>query len=321
MTEPKNATPPASGHRRRPRYPGKNPRTFQERYKERAPEKYPEMEAHIRAQGRTPAGAHVPVLLTEVIACLDPQPGNVVVDCTLGYGGHARAILSRVGAEGRLIGIDTDGEEITRTTARLAGAGTLKTFHTNFAGLGRIVAAEAPGGADVILADLGVSSMQLDDPARGFSYKQSGPLDMRMDHRIGKSAADLLAELPEEELADAFAGLSDEPDAAGIARAILIHRARRPIRDTHDLVRVVFEAKGVPYPWRRRGEQIGGDEVVPEMSATSRTAAVRPWQRRCEQIGGDEVVPESECDEQNGGGSAVAAAGRANRRRRGCAGE
>lgn len=254
MTEPKNAPPPASGHRRRPRYPGKNPRTFQERYKERAPEKYPEMEAHIRAQGRTPAGAHVPVLLTEVIACLDPQPGNVVVDCTLGYGGHARALLERVGAEGRLIGIDTDGEEITRTTARLAGAGTLKTFHTNFAGLGRIVAAEAPGGADVILADLGVSSMQLDDPARGFSYKQSGPLDMRMDHRIGKSAADLLAELPEEELADAFAGLSDEPDAAGIARAILIHRARKPIRDTHDLVRVVFEAKGVPYPWRPRGE-------------------------------------------------------------------
>lgn len=254
MTDEPKTPPTEAGHRRRLRYPGKNPRRFEERYKERAPEKYPEMEAHIRAQGRTPAGAHVPVLLKEVIECLAPRPGQVAVDCTLGYGGHARALLEGVGPTGRLIGIDTDGAEITRTTARLAGAGTLKTFHTNFAGLGRIVAAEAPEGVDIILADLGVSSMQLDDPARGFSYKQNGPLDMRMDHRIGKTAAQLLAELPEDVLTEALAGLSDEPDAAGIARAIIIHRARQPIANTQDLARVVFEAKGVPWPWRPRGE-------------------------------------------------------------------
>jgi 16S rRNA (cytosine1402-N4)-methyltransferase len=293
-------------HKRRPRYPGKYPRQFEQRHKELSPEANPEIHAHVRAQGRTPAGTHVPVLVAEVMEALRPAPGETVVDCTVGYGGHALEFLRRIGPTGRLLGFDVDAENLERTRVRLAAAaaemgaaekgavsisgssemgavpfsgpcadaekGTVPFSHGekgtapfsagppriilhrgNFAGIDRAMAAEHIDAANVILADLGVSSMQVDDPARGFSYKFNGPLDMRMDSRIPRTAADLLRGLSQDELAAALAELADEPKAVIISRRIAEERERRPITQTQDLVRLVFDAKGLsPRHWRKQ---------------------------------------------------------------------
>lgn len=245
---PDDSTHPTNPpHRRRPRYRGTHPRRFEERYKELAPDKFPDMTDHIRAQGRTPAGSHVPIMVAEVLDCLRPSPGQVVVDCTVGHGGHAAEFLARIGASGTLIGLDIDAAELARTRDRLAaggqGAGRVALHHMNFAGIAKALAREGFADCDVIFADLGVSSMQLDNPARGFSYKHDGPLDMRMDARTARSAADLLADLDESELAEALRELSDEPDADAIAAAVVRARARRPIRRTLELADVVLSAK------------------------------------------------------------------------------
>ncbi len=205
-------------HRRRPRYAGKNPRRFEEKYKELDPLKYPEIVAHVIASGKTPAGMHVPILLREILDALAPQPGDVAVDCTLGYGGHAREILPRIAPGGRLIGIDVDPLEQPRTEERLRALGfgpqAFLARRSNFAGLKRVLAAEGLSGADCILADLGVSSMQIDTPARGFSLKNPGPLDMRMNPKKGESAAALLARVRPETLAELLTENADEPRAA-----------------------------------------------------------------------------------------------------------
>lgn len=246
--------------RRRPRYAGTHPRRFEERYKELQPEVYPEMQTHIREKGGTPAGTHVPVLLAEVLECLAPGPGEVVADCTIGYGGHATEFLKRIGLSGRLIGLDVDADQLERTRRRLAdsGYGGVSLHHGNFAGIGKALRAEKLEGYDVIFADLGVSSMQVDDPARGFSYKQDGPLDMRMDARLRKTAADVLASLPAAELSAALRDLADEPDHKRIAEQVIRKRAAEPITRTLQLVNLIFEAKGTSRTeWRKqaaRGE-------------------------------------------------------------------
>ncbi|TPW15988.1 MAG: S-adenosyl-methyltransferase MraW, partial [bacterium] len=152
---------------RRPRYRGTHPRRFDERYKERNPDQYPGMGEHIRAQGRTPAGSHVPVMLDEVIDVLDLAPGQVVADATVGHGGHAAALLERIGSHGSLVAVDHDDAELERTRQRFQkehpGA-PVKFVRSHFAGLGRVQTDFAPRGFDAILVDLGVSSMQLDDP-------------------------------------------------------------------------------------------------------------------------------------------------------------
>ena len=159
----------------------------------------------VLASGKTPAGMHRPIMVDEVLRVLRPQPGDIAVDCTLGGGGHARAILERVLPGGRLIGLDVDPLELPRTEARLRAAGfgadTFVARHGNFAGLPQALAAEDAAAADMILADLGVSSMQLDNPDRGFSYKVPGPLDMRMNPSRGEPAWQLIARLSEEQLA------------------------------------------------------------------------------------------------------------------------
>src|SRR5688500_7451238 len=159
-------------HKRRPRYAGKHPRAFHEKYKELDPQRYAADVEKIVASGKTPAGSHLPIMVDEVIECLRPSTGEVAVDCTLGAGGHARAILERVWPGGRLIGLDADPIELPRTEARLRADGfgpDVFTAHlSNFAGLPKVLAAEGVERADVILADLGVSSMQLDNPDRGF---------------------------------------------------------------------------------------------------------------------------------------------------------
>ena len=202
MPERPSDEPPV--HRRRRRYAGRNPREFRDKYKELNPERYPEDVRKVLAAGKTPAGMHVPIMVAEVLGCLRPRAGEVAVDCTLGGGGHARAIVERVQPGGRLIGFDVDPFELPRTEARLRAAGfgpeTFVARQANFAGLARALSAEGLGRVDLILADLGVSSMQYDNPDRGFSYKGAGPLDMRMNPRRGESAAQLVARSSEADL-------------------------------------------------------------------------------------------------------------------------
>jgi len=240
-------------HRRRPRYAGTHPRRFHERYKERNPDSYPEMHRHIRAQGRTPAGTHVPVMVEEVLTRLAPRPGDVVADLTLGYGGHAEAFLRAIGPAGRLVGFDVDGGQLERTGRRLAKlSGSVSLCHGNFAGIGKALSAERIDGFHVIFADLGVSSMQLDDPQRGFTYKHDGPLDMRMDGRLVRTAADVLAAIPENDLAAALADLADEEDAAAVAACIVRRREVAPLARTLELAEAVLAAKGLtPRDWQR----------------------------------------------------------------------
>ncbi len=245
---PEFTTPPEGGHKRRPRYRGTHPRRFQERYKELQPQKFPEMVDHIRAQGRTPAGTHVPIMLAEVMECLSPAAGEMVADCTLGYGGHAGEFLKRIGPAGRLVGMDVDGQQLERTRQRLLDLGTgaaISTHRGNFAGIGNLIAKEGIDGFDVIFADLGVSSMQLDDPQRGFSYKHDGPLDMRMDSRLKITAASIVNTAKLAEIETALVELGDEEDGRRIARAIVHQRAERPFSRTGELAELILHVKGI----------------------------------------------------------------------------
>ena len=239
MSESEN---PSTPHRRRPRYPGKNPRRFEEKYKERAPERYPGTVAKVIAAGKTPAGTHRPIMVAEILRALAPEPGQLAVDCTLGYGGHAQEILARLQPGGRLLGLEADPIELPKTEARLRslgyGAETFQAHRSNFAGLPQILARAQLPGADLILADLGVSSMQLDDPARGFSIKHNGPLDLRMNPARGESAADFLRGLAPAPLANLLRENADESYAEPLAAAL----AGRSCPTTHSLVRAVRAA-------------------------------------------------------------------------------
>jgi 16S rRNA (cytosine1402-N4)-methyltransferase len=214
----------ATPHRRRPRYPGRNPRRFDEKYKEHDPQRYGETVAKVLASGKTPAGTHRPIMVAEILEALAIKPGELAVDCTLGYGGHAREILPRLQPGGRLIALDADPIELPKTEARLRAAGfgpeTFTVVRSNFAGLPKVLAAANLPGADCILADLGVSSMQLDDPARGFSTKTDGPLDMRMNPQRGFPASALLEKTSPAALATVLIENADEPRAAELAEAI-----------------------------------------------------------------------------------------------------
>jgi 16S rRNA (cytosine1402-N4)-methyltransferase len=269
-------------HQRRPRYKGTHPRKFEQKYKEHAPEQYPDEIAKIQAKGRTPAGMHVPICLKEILQILAPRPGKVGMDATLGYGGHAREILARlVAAEGgsaraetpttssvvtgtaapsseippasaprrsgKLWATDLDPLEMPRTVERLRALGygpeCFEARQMNYAAIAGL-AREAGRPFDFVLADLGVSSMQLDDPTRGFTYKSEGPLDLRLDPLHGTSAAQLLADLDQEELAELLTENADEPDAHAIAAAVVAAReAGCRFETTGELAEVV---RGVP---------------------------------------------------------------------------
>jgi 16S rRNA (cytosine1402-N4)-methyltransferase len=219
MTDDISPRPP-----RRPRYRGKNPRRFEEKYKERDPQRYGETIAKVLASGKTPAGTHRPVMVQELLEVLAPEPGATAVDCTLGYGGHAQEILARILPGGRLLGLDADPIELPKTEARLRSLGyrpeEFSVHHSNFAGLPQVLAKAGLTGADLILADLGVSSMQIDDPSRGFSTKHEGPLDMRMDPRRGQPAAAFLRDIDATRLARLLEENSDEPQAERLAAAL-----------------------------------------------------------------------------------------------------
>lgn len=234
--------PSSSPHRRRVRYSGKNPRRFEDKYKELAPEKYPETVAKVISAGKTPAGMHRPIMVQEILEFLAPEPGKIVVDCTLGYGGHARAILPLLQPGGRLIGLDVDPIEQPKTEKRLRelgfGEDVFTVRRSNFAGLPKVLAEEGLTGVDYILADLGVSSMQLDTPDRGFSVKLSGPLDMRMNPNKGQPASGLLANVTAPELAELLRENSDEPRAELLAQRL----AGRKLAHTTDLTQAIHAA-------------------------------------------------------------------------------
>jgi len=182
---------------------------------------------------------HVPVLLDEVMDSLKVREGMVVVDCTVGLGGHSFELLRRVGPSGRLIGLDLDEGNLRRAAERL-NATNVSLHHSNFAGITKILGMEK---VDALLADLGVASPQIDDPARGFSYREDGPLDMRMDRSRGQTAADVVNRMGEEELAKLLWDLGDEEDAAEIARLIVERREGKRIEMTRELMAIVCEAR------------------------------------------------------------------------------
>jgi len=247
--QPAPAPAPAP-HQRRKRYAGRNPRNFAEKYKEHQPDRYADTVAKVLAAGKTPAGSHRPIMVAEILEVLAPRPGELAVDATLGFGGHAREILPRLEPGGRLIGLDADPIELPKTEKRLRelgfGPDRFIAHRSNFAGLPKALAefcsqpdvtgregsplpaarseaidgapgATRPDGGDIILADLGVSSMQIDDPARGFSVKFDGPLDMRMNPQRGQPASALLAKIKPDALAALLVENADEPHADALA--------------------------------------------------------------------------------------------------------
>ena len=224
MAEEIPTGPPPAPHKRRPRYSGKNPRRFEDKYKEHDPARFAETVAKVIASGKTPAGTHRPIMVAEILEVLAPKPGELAVDCTLGYGGHAREILARLQPGGRLLGLDADPIELPRTEARLRELGfgpeIFTTHRSNFAGLPQVLVSAGIAGADLILADLGVSSMQLDDPLRGFSVKLDGPLDMRMNPQRGQPASALLLKIEPPALAVLLAENADEPHATTLSPAL-----------------------------------------------------------------------------------------------------
>ena len=229
-------------HRRRPRYKGTHPTKFSEKYKELNPEKYAETAEHVIKKGGTPAGMHIPICVKEILEFLRIQPGQKGLDATLGYGGHTLEMLKCLQGQGHIYALDVDPIESVKTRERLARQGygpeILTVIHTNFANLDQV--AEEHGPFDFILADLGVSSMQIDNPERGFSYKYDGPLDLRLDPERGVTAAQRLREVDEEELQGMLVENADEPYAAEIAAAVrTAFRRGQSIDTTTDLRRVI----------------------------------------------------------------------------------
>ncbi|MCC8024218.1 MAG: 16S rRNA (cytosine(1402)-N(4))-methyltransferase RsmH [Clostridium sp.] len=210
-------------HKRRVRYKGTHPKNYNEKYKELQPEKYPETVARVIQKGSTPVGMHLSICVKEILEFLQIKPGQKGLDATLGYGGHTQAMLKCLENRGHIYALDVDSIEMEKTRERLKGLGygpeILTIRQMNFADIDQI-AAEA-GPFDFVLADLGVSSMQIDNPDRGFTYKKEGPLDLRLDPGKGISAAERLKDITREELQGMLTENADEPYAAEIARTVM----------------------------------------------------------------------------------------------------
>jgi 16S rRNA (cytosine1402-N4)-methyltransferase len=210
-------------HQRRIRYKGTHPKTYQEKYKELQPDQYASHVEKVIQKGRTPAGMHRPICVKEILEFLQIAPGQTGLDATLGYGGHTMAMLERLGSKGRLYAIDVDSLELPRTRDRLERMGfgpeILQIRQMNFSRIDQIISESGP--LDFVLADLGVSSMQIDNPERGFSFKQEGPLDLRLDPQMDRSAAKRLKTMSFEELQGMLVENADEPYAELIARSIV----------------------------------------------------------------------------------------------------
>ncbi|MBQ5558784.1 MAG: 16S rRNA (cytosine(1402)-N(4))-methyltransferase RsmH [Lachnospiraceae bacterium] len=230
-------------HKRRVRYSGKYPKKFEEKYKEHNPEKYQDTIAHVIEKGSTPAGMHISIMVDEILDFLQIKPGQQGLDATLGYGGHTSAMLEKLQGQGHIYGLDVDPIESVKTKERLAKKGYDESIVTvkliNFAQIDE-VAAEV-GKFDFILADLGVSSMQIDNPERGFSYKIDGPLDLRMNPQKGSSAAQRLLEITKEEFVGMMIENSDEPYAEEIATTVFNKIKQGEAMDTTTALRNAIE--------------------------------------------------------------------------------
>ena len=231
-------------HKRRVRYKGKYPRNYKEKYKELNPEKYQDTIEKVIRKGSTPAGMHISIMVKEIIDFLQIKPGQTGFDATLGYGGHTKAMLECLKGQGHMYATDVDPIESAKTKKRLADAGFGEDILTirlqNFCTIDEI--AKEAGGFDFVLADLGVSSMQIDNPDRGFSFKVDGPLDLRLNPEKGISAAERLASVTEEELAGMLDENSDEPYAWELAHAIVTEiKHGRKIDTTTELRKVIEE--------------------------------------------------------------------------------
>lgn len=231
-------------HKRRVRYKGKYPRNYKEKYKELNPEKYQDTIEKVIRKGSTPAGMHISIMVKEIIDFLQIKPGQTGFDATLGYGGHTKAMMECLKGQGHMYATDVDPIESAKTKKRLADAGFGEDILTiklqNFCTIDEI--AKEAGGFDFVLADLGVSSMQIDNPDRGFSFKVDGPLDLRLNPEKGISAAERLAQIDEGELAGMLWENSDEPYAEELAHAIVTERKHgKPIDTTMRLREVIEE--------------------------------------------------------------------------------
>jgi len=196
--------------------------------------------------------AHTPVLLAEVIDGLALHADGIYMDCTFGRGGHTRALLQRLGPLGRVVAIDRDGQAVAAGRALVAGDARVSIEHVNFDRVGAVAAAHRLAGrVNGMLFDLGVSSPQLDDGTRGFSFQDDGPLDMRMDQSTGVSAAQWLASADRDEIARVLRDYAEERHARRIARAVIERRADAPIETTRQLADIVAAAK--PRAGGRRG--------------------------------------------------------------------
>lgn len=231
-------------HVRRVRYKGTHPKKFSEKYKEQNPEKYADTIEKVISKGSTPAGMHISIMVQEILDFLQIQPGQKGLDATLGYGGHSTEMLKCLQGKGHLYALDVDPIEIVKTKERLASRGfgpeILTIKQINFANIDE-VAAEA-GKFDFILADLGVSSMQIDNPERGFTYKAEGPLDLRLNPEKGESAAQRLHSMDYEEIVGMLVENSDEPYAEEIAEEIIKQKRCSGIKTTTDLRNVIERA-------------------------------------------------------------------------------
>lgn len=235
---------PQTPHKRRVRYKGKYPKRFEEKYKELNPEKYQDTIEHVIRKGNTPAGMHISIMVPEILDFLQIQPGQTGFDATLGYGGHTKAMLEKLDGRGHMYATDVDPEESAKTRKRLADLGFGEDILTiklqNFCTIDEI-ACEADG-FDFLLADLGVSSMQIDNPKRGFSFKVDGPLDLRLNQEKGISAAQRLESISQDELAGMFYENSDEPYSDELAKSITDYiRKGGHVDTTTKLRRIIAE--------------------------------------------------------------------------------
>lgn len=231
-------------HKRRVRYKGTHPRTYAEKYKEHNPEKYKDTIEKVISKGSTPAGMHISIMVNEILDFLDIKPGQKGLDVTLGYGGHTGRMLEKLEGKGHIYGLDIDPIEIKKTEKRLADKGYGNDIFTavniNFKDIDKV--SEMYGPFDFVLADLGVSSMQIDNPERGFTYKYEGPLDLRLNPEQGISAAERLASISVDELEGMLIENSDEPYAFEIAKKIVEERRKKKIETTIELKQIVEKA-------------------------------------------------------------------------------
>lgn len=232
-------------HKRRVRYKGTHPKTFAEKYKEQNPEKYADTIEKVIKKGSTPAGMHISIMVNEILDVLKIQPGEKGLDATLGYGGHSTEMLKCLQGSGHLHSLDVDPIEIVKTKKRIASRGfgddVFTAHQMNFADIDKL--SEEVGLFDFAMADLGVSSMQIDNPERGFTYKFEGPLDLRLDPEKGVSAAERLSNISKDELIGMLVENSDEPYAEEIAKEVLKrNRRKEPVKTTTQFKEVIETA-------------------------------------------------------------------------------